>query len=190
VLQPFLAGGEFSVITVWHAGRCNVYPPVSKGVTSMEGVHPSRRARMCPAPLQDEPAWRALVQACVDYLRPFRPCGPVEFEFIRSEGAFFLLEVNPRLAATARLAAVASRHEPLRDLIRALLGLDVLGRVVASRGCATEFLTPHDVTPAARAELGLMPGTWVSTRITLAAPDRAALTAREAAVRTLLGSGA
>jgi hypothetical protein len=35
-----------------------------------------------------------------------------------------------------------------------------------------------------------MPGTWVSTRITLAAPDRAALTAREAAVRTLLGSGA
>jgi branched-chain amino acid transport system ATP-binding protein len=47
---------------------------------------------MCPAPLQDEPAWRALVQACVDYLRPFRPCGPVEFEFIRSEGAFFLLD--------------------------------------------------------------------------------------------------
>jgi len=188
VLQPFIDGEEYSVMTVWHEGRCNVYPPVSKGPTRPSGVHPSLRQRTCPAPLLDEAAWRELARGCVAYLRPFEPCGPVEFEFIRARDETFLLEVNPRVAATLRITAAASRTNPLADLIRAAVGVAPLGRAVAPAGYAVEWRLPPDLAEDRLAELRAQERVWVSTRVTVADRDRPSALDRAARLRARFGA--
>ncbi|MHC4956870.1 MAG: ATP-grasp domain-containing protein [Planctomycetota bacterium] len=156
VLQPFIAGEEYSLNMMWHHGRCNHYPTVSKG--RVRRAHPSMRARRCPTMV---PHW--LLRACEEYLRPFGPSGPVEMELIRSGDRFYMLDVNPRVSATLRLAAGAAASNPFSDLIAAALHIGRLGRIVQSVRPAMEW----PATPGVRIEPG--PDTWVSTRITIAA---------------------
>jgi hypothetical protein len=182
LLQPYLAGEEYSVNTVWRRGRCTVYPPVSKGPTRWS-VHPSSRTRLCPSSLSAEPVWEPLVEACVEYMRPFDPQGFVEFELIRHRGRFFLLEVNPRVSATLRMTAVAAARNPFSDLLRAVCGLDrPRGRVEAQRH-AMEWATPTDLGPQQRESLARTPDVWVSTRITIAADSREAVAEKAARIR-------
>jgi len=183
LFQPFVEGVELSLNLMWHEGRCNVYPVVTKGPTDPHGVHPARRTRRCPAALPD--AARDLVRACVDYLAPLRPSGPVEVELIRRpDGRFVLLEVNPRLSATLRLSAVAAASNPFTDLLAAAAGVQPLGRPVAAARHALEWPLSRELPAERRAALCRDGDVWVSTRVTLAAPDRAALARRAAYVRS------
>jgi hypothetical protein len=188
LLQPFLEGEEYSVNLAWYEGRCNVYPPVSKGPTAVEGVHPARRVRNCPAALISEPVWRDLRQACATFLAPFRPSGFVEMELIRSADRFYLLEVNPRVAATLRLTAAASATNPLLDLIKAVCGVAPLGYAVGASRHAEEWPLPDTLHPEVRRELAARPYVWLSTRITVAADDAVSLAARAADLRKRLAT--
>jgi carbamoyl-phosphate synthase large subunit len=165
LLQPFIPGEEYSLNMVLHHGRCNHYPVVTKG--RVRRAHPSERSRRCPTPVP-----RRLLTACEEYLRPFRPSGPVEMEVIRSGDRFYLLDVNPRVSATLRLSAVAAASNPFSDLIAAALHIAPLGRVVPSLRPAMEWPTP----PGVRIEPAK--DTWVSTRITIAADDEEELERR------------
>jgi predicted ATP-grasp superfamily ATP-dependent carboligase len=186
VLQPFLAGDEFSINMVWHGGRASVYPPVSKGAVDAQATHPIFRARTCPAGLRRDPCWPGLMESCFRYLEPFKPEGPVELEFIRRSDRFFLLDVNPRLSATLRLNAVASETNPLTDLIAAACGRGELGGAVRDRQHALEWPLLHGIEPDVRDELTGRAYVWISTRVTLAAPDVATLAARATEVRATL----
>ena len=165
VLQPFIAGEEYSLNMVWHGGRCNHYPTVTKG--RVRRAHPSMRSRRCPTPI---PHW--VLRACEEYLRPYEPSGPVEIELIRNGNRFYVLDVNPRVSATLRLSTVAAASNPFTDLIAAALGMSRLGRIVQCVRPAMEWPTP----PGVRIEPA--PDTWVSTRITIAADDEDALERR------------
>ncbi len=186
VLQPFLAGDEFSINMVWHNRRANIYPPVAKGRVDTRATHPIYRTRTCPAGLRRDPAWPGLAESCLRYLDAFKPSGLVEVEFIRRRGRFFLLDVNPRLSATLRLTAVASGTNPLTDLIAAACGVGELGYAVRTRRHAIEWPLTHSIEPGVRDRLTERADVWVSTRITLAAPDEATLAARAAEVRATL----
>lgn len=186
VLQPFLAGDEFSINMVWHGGRSNIYPPVSKGAVDAHATHPIFRTRTCPAEPRRDPCWPRLMESCFRYLEPFKPEGPVELEFIRCRGRFYLLDVNPRLSATLRLNAVASATNPLTDLIAAACGRGELGRAVRNRRHALEWPLMHSIEQDVRDELAGRAYVWISTRVTLAAPDEATLAARAADVRATL----
>lgn len=179
VLQPFIDGEEYSVNMMWNGGRCSVYPPVAKGRAGE--AHPIFRTRRCPAPLAD-----TLLNRCVEYMRPFAPSGPVEVELICAGDEAFLLDVNPRLSATLRLSAVAAESNPFTDLIADALGLAPLGRVVASRRPALEWPLPRDLDDDERAALAGRKDVWISTRVTLAAPDLQALEDRADELRWLL----
>jgi biotin carboxylase len=180
LLQPFVAGDEFSVNMVWHAGRCNVYAPVYKGPVSSHGVHPTRRKRLCPADVDGN-----LLELCIEYMRPFEPEGPVELEFIRRRGEYFLLDVNPRVSATLRMTAVASDSNPFADLIAAAVGAEPLGRMVPASRHAMEWPLGSGVSAERRAELATRDDLWISTRVTLAAPDEETLSRRAAELQDL-----
>ena len=179
LLQPFIGGEEFSVNMAWHEGRCNIYPTVSKGRSSE--THPILRTRRCPAPL---PA--ALLQGCVEYLRPYRPSGVVEIEFIRRSGEYFLLDVNPRVSATLRMTAVAAASNPFSDLIAAAVSRGSLGKTIPARQHTMEWPLVRELDPEERAHLERRKNTWVSTRITIAAPDIRSLDERARELRWLL----
>jgi len=179
LLQPFIGGEEFSVNMVWHEQHCNVYPAVSKGRSSE--THPILRTRRCPAPLPD-----ALLRSCIEYMRPFSPSGPVEIEFIRRSGEYFLLDVNPRVSATLRMTAVAAASNPFSDLIAAAIGKGSLGKIVPARQHAMEWPLARELDPDQKAHLERRKNTWVSTRITIAAPDTRSLDERARELRGLL----
>ncbi len=200
LFQPFLSGTELSLNMMWHNGRCNVYPVVAKGPTDRRGIHPSRRTRRCPAtPWAPADEARNLIRACVDYLAPLRPSGPVEVELIqqtgspapergarRRDGDVFLLEVNPRMSATLRLSAVAAASNPFTDLLAAVAGVQPLGRRVGAARHALEWPLSRELSPERRAALCQAGDVWISTRVTLAAQDRATLARRAAYVRAQL----
>lgn len=180
LLQPFVGGDEFSVNMIWHAGRCNVYAPVSKGPVSSDGMHPTRRKRLCPADVNGD-----LLDLSVEYMRPFEPEGPVELEFIRRRGEYFLLDVNPRVSATLRMTAVASAGNPFADLVAAACGADALGRRVPATRHAMEWPLGGGLSDERRAELATRDDLWISTRVTLAAPDGETLARRAAELQDL-----
>ena len=126
------------------------------------------------------------MRACIEYMEPFRPSGLVEMEFIRRQDRFYLLDVNPRFSATLRLNAVASRSNPMTDLIAAACGEGQLGERVRVERHALEWPLNHTVDSGVREQLAGCDDVWISTRVTLAAPDEASLAARVAEVRATL----
>ncbi len=171
ILQPFVAGDELSITLAWHDGRCRAYPAVSKGPTQLEGAHPTSRTRVCPAPDLSALVWEEMVAACMGYLYPFRPQGLVEVELIVTKLGVYLLDVNPRLAATLRLTAAVASSSPLHDLMEAAAGLRTLDGVATADQYGEEWPATH-LDEQAKAKLNQQEGVWASTRVTVVAQTK------------------
>ncbi|GAA0369475.1 hypothetical protein GCM10009541_09970 [Micromonospora gifhornensis] len=107
--ERYADGVEYSVVAHRTGGRTITLPPVWKGPTSPMLVPPWRRLRLCPAP--------GLTPALDTWLRDTTETiaqaadvdGYLEVEFlVQADGTGLVLEINPRICGTLRIAALAA----------------------------------------------------------------------------------
>ncbi|MDG4797039.1 ATP-grasp domain-containing protein [Micromonospora sp. WMMD1082] len=107
--ERYADGVEYSVVAHRTAGRTITLPPVWKGSTSPMLVPPWRRLRLCPAPgiTPHLDAWLREVTETI--ARTADVDGYLEVEFlVQADGAGLVLEINPRICGTLRIAALAA----------------------------------------------------------------------------------
>lgn len=171
LLQPFVDGCEFSVNLIRRGERVLAFEPVFKGSTSLDGVHPCRRERLCPWPDLGPAERRRMIALAVRYAAAIGADGLVEVEFVlRGEDVIFL-EVNPRLSATMRLASLACERSIFVELLLSLADPDWAGGEAAAMRFGGERPIPKNVPAAELARLRNRLPLWVSTRASTVAPD-------------------
>jgi uncharacterized protein YjeT (DUF2065 family) len=132
--EAFTQGVEYSLIMLVGEQGPFFLPPVWKGATRADLLPPYKRLRLCGVGVVDVGIVRQLVNAARRLsARCFRhPC-IAEIEFVRNaDGRFDILEVNPRIAGTTRMAALAAQV-PFLDFCMSRTKGSVIqpGRVVA-----------------------------------------------------------
>ncbi|MES0885133.1 ATP-grasp domain-containing protein [Roseibium sp. SCP14] len=186
MLQPHIQGREVSV-NLWRMGRStHVLEAVEKGVTSMDGKHPCKRVRHCPAPPLTTTELQALNEAAAEIAVAAEIQGIAELEFILSEDRIYLLEINPRISATLRMNLLACQVNFTR-LIE-LSGDQSEDRTVfvnASRFSA-EFALP-DTASGFKYAGKLSEGIWATTRVTMVANSLVELDSKAAVARAIIG---
>lgn len=106
--EPFVGGTEYSVVVLKVGIRQLTFPTIWKGPTRRDLLPPYQRLRLCPAPdltADRDAELRALGCRAAAALASE---GFAEVELIvDSEGHARVIEVNPRIAGTMRMAALA-----------------------------------------------------------------------------------
>jgi carbamoylphosphate synthase large subunit len=133
--EPFVDGVEYSVVIFRAPGRNITFPTIWKGATRRDLLPPYRRLRLCPAPdlsPERDAALRALSLRAAEVMDSD---GFTEVELVVSaDEEVYVIEVNPRIAGTMRMAALATD-----TLIFDLPGMhDVVGDL-ASGSCSVEM---------------------------------------------------
>ncbi|MGC5013555.1 hypothetical protein ACLQ2R_22570 [Streptosporangium sp. DT93] len=108
--ELYVDGVEYSVLVYRDEHGTATFPPVWKGPTSPELVPPWRRLRLCPDPRLGG-TWERKLRAVGKRLADLAEAhGYLEVEFLLTRhGEVQLLEINPRISGTMRLAAMATR---------------------------------------------------------------------------------
>jgi hypothetical protein len=176
--ELYVDGVEYSVVAYRDDHGCAVFPPVWKGRTSPALVPPWRRLRLCPFPGLAEGTGRALRRTTRRIADAAGCTGFVEVEYLVADcGALHVLEINPRVSGTMRISAMAT-GVPIFGMHRLTA---LRGDVPAVRHAAE---VPYDGEPVCDPAAGVV-GT---SRLTVAADDAAALTARLARLAGAAGS--
>jgi carbamoylphosphate synthase large subunit len=186
VLQPFIHGEEYSLTILCDRRRYQVYEPVSKGMTSRQGVHPCRRERVVPGRFRDRTIRSRMIELGVSYVRNLRPRGLVEIEFIVSDGEVYFLEINPSVTTTMRMVAGISLRNPFAEIAKMGLGMKLENGLVPIWGNAIEFPLPHELPESLNRELCEQGDVSVSSRVTVYARSVDGLTRRVDEVRSLV----
>jgi len=106
--EEYLDGIEYSVVLYREAGHITVLPPIWKGATRCDLLPPWQRLRVCPVPRDSVHVVRTLIELGCRVAHALDVWGFTEVEFIVTEGDAHILEVNPRVCGTMRLAAMAA----------------------------------------------------------------------------------
>lgn len=160
--EEYVDGVEYSVVLFRERGRVTLLPSVWKGAVQRDLLPPWRRLRLCPAP-EEKPG---LLEELANLGRVFADAidmwgfGEVEF-VVDNTGKPYVLEVNPRICGTLRIAAMAASM-PIFDS-RVFPGdfLDVPATYYAAE-------LPHEGPSILR------PDVIATSRITCRAPSRQA----------------
>lgn len=181
VIQPFLLGREYSVNVAGIAdpsgSRLSVFEPVDKGNTGIDSPHPSRRTRECPSGHVTQEVARVLRDASLQMSELLQLKGVAEFEFIVVGQDVFLLEVNPRVSATMRMASLACDCSLFTELGRAALSL-LDGKTAKSAVRHSHEFPLPEAAKKLRNQGQIAPGTWITSRVTIAADSMTALADR------------
>jgi predicted ATP-grasp superfamily ATP-dependent carboligase len=189
LLQPYIFGHEYSVNLILDDGGASVYPPVYKGVNSLPFVHTSRRHRMFPAERFVHVDSDYLMRVACDYSREIGARGLVEVEFLDSPDKLFLVEINPRHAATLRMSATATGVNPFHTLALCALGHPVEDRHIPSHALSVEYPTPAYMPLATTARISELGDSHISSRVTITAQTIWALSSLSQDVLATLRSG-
>lgn len=169
LIQPFICGVELSVNVLRYGTACSVYYPVEKGLTELNGTHPCRRYRRIPSPAVSASVIEKVQSAALAAAEIMQSAGLCEFEFIvDDEEQVYLLEINPRLAGTMRLASVASARNIFAELGSAALGEPYGELFVPVTGYAAEFPRAK-LNEAAYRRCGFVGDIHLSSRVTISA---------------------
>jgi|694.fasta_scaffold21871_4 inosine-uridine nucleoside N-ribohydrolase len=186
LLQPFIEGEEYSVVAAVGPWGTQVYEPVFKQSSSTSGVHPCKRVRAVPRAPGEEAIATRLVAIVEELCGRFPQAnGLLEFEFIRNREELFFLELNPRLAATTRMVAMASTRNPFCEVagLRRRLGHEAVR--VPTRKYAVEI--PCGSMPAdVQEQIARVGDVSISSRITLAHESRQGAAAGLDKINTIL----
>lgn len=189
LLQPYIFGREYSVNLITDRGRACVYPPVYKGVNSLPFVHASKRHRMFPADRFIDVDSDHLARVARDYATEIGARGLVEVEFLDSADTLFLVEVNPRHAATLRMSATATGVNPFHRLALCALGHPIEDRHIPSHSLSVEYPTPTYMPLATTARITELGDTHVSSRVTITADNISGLSSLSRDVLMALRAG-
>lgn len=107
--EDYLDGVEYSVVVYRDERGCAVFPPVWKGPTSPALVPPWRRLRLCPFPGLPADVERELRRTGRRIAEAADCVGLMEVELLlTAAGALHITEINPRVAGTLRISAMAT----------------------------------------------------------------------------------
>lgn len=106
--EPFIGGTEYSVVVLRSGARYVTLPTVWKGPTRRDLLPPYQRLRLCPAPDLTDDRNDELRQLSLAACEALDSEGFAEVELIvDGAGQARVIEVNPRIAGTMRMAALA-----------------------------------------------------------------------------------
>jgi ATP-grasp domain len=109
-LESFIQGDEYSVVVYSANGISTSFPPVWKGQTRLDLLPPFKRLRICPDLRLEGRTERCMREVALDIASTFDCCGFLEVEFVLdSENQLQVLEINPRIAGTVRISAMATK---------------------------------------------------------------------------------
>jgi biotin carboxylase len=188
--EHFIEGVELSVDVLRWEGRSRALGVVHKGATDRDlRRHPIYRLRQAPAPIAPEQYTLAL-EIAVRAMDALGIVGIAECEMILDPvRGPLVLEVNPRIAGTARLSAACAGIDVHRCLVDMVLGRFDADRLRGVPGHAVQIPVHAPIAPAALARLAALPAVrfikhinWapdlgISASLTVAAPGPAALQA-------------
>ncbi len=198
IFQPLLEGVEYSVNLIAHGERAKIYAPICKGPNPGFKAHPAKRLRRFPAPVSAAKAQR-LMDLAAAYAALIKARGLLEVEFLETDEGIYLVEVNPRLSATLRMAIAGSGENLLLEL-GALLTPDKPERIqngswdhaaiqyVAPTAASLEIPLPKDVSGSALQRLFNLGDVHISSRITMTAPTDADLQRMHASALKILAN--
>lgn len=167
IIEKFIQGIEFSIIVYGDKGKYRALPPVYKGETSLAGIHPCKRFRMAPAPKKYKNIGKAKEMA-IEVAKKLKIRGILELEIIDTLEELYAIEANVRLAATMRMACLASGINIFSFLGEIALGKWTLSSHFSSpSNIAIEFPVPSDMSTCVIEKLRKQPGIFVSSRITI-----------------------
>lgn len=136
--ELYVDGVEYSVVVYRDDEHELVFPPVWKGATSELLVPPWRRLRTCPDPRLQPEREQELRRLARAIAREADVQGHLEVEYlVTPAGEALVLELNPRVSGTMRIAALAARA-PIFSLHR----LPPLVADLRAARCAAEV--PYD----------------------------------------------
>lgn len=186
LIQPYIQGLEYSLNMYRVNGSIRHYPLVEKGATSRLGVHPSKRRRFCPPRVINEADQTAMQNAATAMAEAMELEGLCEFEFIVSvDGSIYLVEINPRVAATMRMSSLAAGSSIFDDYITASLFPRSAPSQFKGQRFAAELPVPLEV--ADRFPKGkLSADLWVTSRFTVAAESEFSLAMRISEIERML----
>ncbi|GAA3732057.1 hypothetical protein GCM10022225_12470 [Plantactinospora mayteni] len=161
IAELYADGVEYSMVVFRDGERVVTLPPIWKGPTSTELVPPWRRLRLCPY----EPIDPALERRLRDDARALAvsadAVGLIEIEYlVTADGVARVLEINPRVSGTMRLAAMATGLP-----IFALYDDHTVSGDVAATGHAAEL--PYRGAPVCDPAGGV----FATSRLTVVADD-------------------
>jgi predicted ATP-grasp superfamily ATP-dependent carboligase len=162
IAELYADGTEYSMVVFRDGDRTVTLPPIWKGRTSTELVPPWRRLRVCPhapidAGLEDElRASARAIAAAADAV------GLIEIEYlVTDDDRVNVLEINPRISGTMRLAAMATGVP-----IFSLYDNDMTGDLLAvAHGAEIPYRGAPVCDPAG--------GVFATSRLTVVADDPA-----------------
>mgnify|MGYP001051811982 CR=1 FL=1 len=173
IFQPCLVGEEYSVNLLCDGKNSLLYEPVAKGSNANSSLHPAKRKRVFPAPLCREEK-NALIKVAADYAAAIGAFGLLEIEFIVVQGRIYLIEVNPRLAATLRMCISASPTNLLLELANLKPGSLQSTRYITANQHSVEIPLLPNLSDYELSALAKMDNVHLSSRITITSPDATA----------------
>jgi hypothetical protein len=163
--EDYLDGVEYSVVLYRDERGCAVFPPIWKGPTSPALVPPWRRLRLCPFPGLPADVERELRRTGRRIAEAADCAGLMEVELLlTAAGAMHVLEINPRVAGTLRISAMAT-GTPIFAMHKRP---ELRGDLTASRFAAE---IPYGGEPYS----DLQSNVYASSRLTVAAGSLAGL---------------
>ncbi len=111
-IEPFVEGYEFSVnVFNDRAGKSIVFPSVYKGTTGRSMIHPSNKIRLCSNFKACSEIINQMNDMAIRVGHLIKNIGFMEVEFIvTSSSQVQILEVNPRVSGTLRMASMACNN--------------------------------------------------------------------------------
>lgn len=108
VIEEQINGGLYGMEVVGNNGEYFCQPLVKKCVNNnTENLIPFDHVRFGPFPMLQEEKIQ-LETSLIEICKKLKICGSVEFEFIRNETGFHIIEINPRISGMTNLSSAIS----------------------------------------------------------------------------------
>ncbi|MBD8847185.1 ATP-grasp domain-containing protein [Priestia megaterium] len=107
VIEEQVNGGLYGMEVVGNNGNYFCQPLVKKCTGITDSLVPFDHVRFGPFPLNNDEIIQ-LENKLIKICNELKICGSVEFEFIRNEKEFYIIEINPRVSGMTNLSSAIS----------------------------------------------------------------------------------
>jgi carbamoylphosphate synthase large subunit len=120
--EQYIQGVEMSVQVIRYGNKTIVSPPVYKGTTSHQMIHPLKKTRIFPNPWHAETLNPIVMKTALKIAEELKVEGPIDIDLVAtSEEEIYILEINSRLSGVSRMICSAG-HNVMDMLISMAVG--------------------------------------------------------------------
>ncbi|MBY9011243.1 MAG: ATP-grasp domain-containing protein [Candidatus Lokiarchaeota archaeon] len=140
IIEEFITAIEISVDIFTHNSNHVIYPPVYKGITSVETRHALNRLRFCPYNWSKE-----IEDKILNYAKrvaiAVQSTGWLDIDMLLVDDNLYVLEVNSRFSGTTRMISMVSKIDPYEITVKAALG-EQIDNIIINRTNGISFEVP------------------------------------------------